>query len=147
MSVNVQTEVEIRRGRAKVVAYAADPENAPEWYENIETSEWETSPPLSVGSRMKFTARFMGRRLAYTYEVRELVPGERLVMSTDQGPFPMETTYTWHDAAAGVTRMTLLNRGEPSGFARVAAPMVEAAMRRANRKDLQRLKEILESRA
>ncbi len=89
----------------------------------------------------------MGRRLAYTYEVRELVPGERLVMSTDEGPFPMETTYTWHDADAGKTRMTLRNRGEPAGFARVAAPMMEAAMRRANRKDLERLKEILESRA
>jgi uncharacterized protein YndB with AHSA1/START domain len=147
VTLDVQTEIEIRRGRAKVVAYAADPDNAPEWYENIETSEWETSPPLSVGSRMKFTARFMGRRLAYTYEVRELVPGERLVMSTDEGPFPMETTYTWHDAAADVTRMTLRNRGEPAGFAKVGAPMMAAAMRRANRKDLQRLKEILESRA
>jgi uncharacterized protein YndB with AHSA1/START domain len=147
VSVDVQTEIEIRRSRAEVAAYAADADNAPEWYENIETSERETSPPLAIGSRTRFTARFMGRRLAYTYEVRELVPGELLVMSTDEGPFPMETTYTWHDAGAGVTRMTLRNRGEPAGFAKVAAPMVEAAMRRANRKDLQRLKEILESRA
>jgi uncharacterized protein YndB with AHSA1/START domain len=147
MSVDVQSEIEIRRSRAEVARYAADPDNAPEWYENIETSEWETPPRLALRSRMKFTARFMGRRLTYTYEVRELVPGERLVMSTDEGPFPMETTYTWHDADAGMTRMTLRNRGEPAGFARVAAPMMEAAMRRANRKDLERLKEILESRA
>jgi len=147
VSVDVQTEIEIRRSRAEVAAYAADPENAREWYENIETSIWETPPPLSVGSRMKFTARFMGRRLGYTYQVRELVPGERLVMSTDEGPVPMETTYTWHDADAGGTKMTLRNRGEPSGFAKVAAPMMEAAMRRANRKDLQRLKEIMESQS
>jgi hypothetical protein len=147
VSVDVQTEIEIQQQRAEVAAYAANPDNAPEWYENIETSEWETPPPLAVGSRMKFTARFMGRRLAYTYEVMELIPDERLVMSTDEGPFPMETTYTWHDADAGVTRMTLRNRGEPGGFAKVAAPVIEAAMRRANRKDLQRLKEILESRA
>jgi uncharacterized protein YndB with AHSA1/START domain len=146
MSVDVQTEIEIRRSRAEVAAYAADPDNAPEWYENIETSEWETSPPLSVGSRMKFTARFMGRRLDYAYQVRELVSGERLVMSTDEGPFPMETIYTWQDADAGVTKMTLRNRGEPAGFAKVAAPVMEAAMRRANRKDLRRLKEIMESR-
>jgi uncharacterized protein YndB with AHSA1/START domain len=147
VSVDVQTEIEIQRQRAEVAAYAADPDNAPEWYENIETSEWKTPPPLAVGSRMKFTARFMGRRLTYTYEVRELVPGERLVMSTEEGPFPMETTYRWHDADAGVTRMTLRNRGEPAGFAKLAAPVMEAAMRRANRKDLQRLKEILESLA
>jgi uncharacterized protein YndB with AHSA1/START domain len=147
MSVDVQTEIEIRRSRAEVAAYAADPDNAPEWYDNIETSESERPPPLAVGSRTRFSARFMGRRLAYTYEVREFVPGERLVMSTDEGPFPMETTYMWHVADAGTTRMTLRNRGEPAGFAKVAAPMMEAAMRRANRKDLQRLKEILESRA
>jgi hypothetical protein len=66
-------------------------------------------------------------------------------MSTDEGPFPMETTYTWEEAPAGGTRMTLRNRGEPSGFAGVAAPLMTRAMRRANRKDLARLKEVLES--
>ena len=147
MSVDVQTEIEIRRPRADVAAYAANPDNAPEWYENIETSERETPPPLSVGSRMKFTARFMRRHLTYTYEVRELVSGKRLVMSTAEGPFPMETTYSWSDMDAGVTKMTLRNRGEPAGFTKVAAPLMEAAMRRANRKDLQRLKEILEARS
>ena len=64
-------------------------------------------------------------------------------MSTDQGPFPMETTYTWEDAGDG-TRMTLRNRGEPSGFASVAAPLMARAMRRANAADLARLKTLLE---
>jgi hypothetical protein len=107
--------------------------------------EWRTPKPLAVGTRVAFVARFLGRRLAYTYEVRELVPGERLVMSTDEGPFPMETTYEWVDTERG-TRMTLRNRGEPSGFAKVGSPMMARAMRRANRKDLERLKEILERR-
>ena len=102
---------------------------------------------LAIGSRVAFVARFLGRRLAYTYEFRELIPGERLVMSTAQGPFPMETTYTWTDAAdAATTHMTLRNRGEPAGFRRVAAPVMARAMRRANDKDLARLKQILERR-
>lgn len=146
MSVDVQTEIEIRRPRAEVAAYAGDPGNAPEWYVNIDSADWQTPPPLAVGSRVTFAARFMGRRLAYTYEVRDLVPDERLTMSTDEGAMPMETTYTWADAASGGTLMTLRNRGEPAGFARVGAPLMEAAMRRANRKDLARLKEILEAR-
>jgi uncharacterized protein YndB with AHSA1/START domain len=147
MAVDVRTEVVIARPRAEVAAFAADPSNATAWYRNIETVEWETPPPAAVGSRVAFVARFLGRRLAYTYEIRELVPGERLVMSTRQGPFPMETTYAWDDAPGGDTRMTLRNRGEPSGFRGIAAPVMAAAMRRANAKDLQQLKSLLEAGA
>ncbi len=146
MTVDVRTEIEITRRRAEVAAYATDPDNATAWYENIHAVEWKTEGPLDVGSRIAFVARFLGRRLAYTYEVRELVMGERFVMSTAQGPFPMETTYTWEDTADGGTRMTLRNRGKPSGFSKLAAPAMAAAMRRANRKDLSRLKTLLESR-
>jgi uncharacterized protein YndB with AHSA1/START domain len=143
MPVDVLTEIEIQRPRDEVAAYAADPDNATAWYENIESVEWRTAKPLAVGSRVAFVARFLGRRLAYTYEIRDLVPGELLVMSTADGPFEMETTYEWTDTARG-TRMTLRNRGEPHGFSKLAAPVMGVAMRRANRKDLRRLKEILE---
>ena len=142
---DVSTSVEIDRPREVVAAFASDPDNATRWYENIEAVEWETPRPVAVGSRIAFVARFLGRRLAYTYEVRELVAGERLVMSTAEGPFPMETTYTWEDTASGGTRMTLRNRGEPSGFAKITAPVMAAAIRRANRKDLAMLERILES--
>jgi uncharacterized membrane protein len=145
--VDVHTEIDISRPRAEVAGYASDPDNATAWYENIEAVEWKSSKPVAVGTRIAFVAKFLGRRLAYTYEVREHVPGERFVMSTAEGPFPMETTYTWADAADGGTRMTLRNRGEPAGFAKVAAPMMASAIRRANRKDLRRLKQILEGRA
>jgi uncharacterized membrane protein len=142
--VDVLTQIEIARPRADVAAYASDPANAPVWYENIESVEWRTPPPAAQGTRVAFVARFLGRRLAYTYEIAELVAGERLVMRTSEGPFPMETTYTWADAPDG-TRMTLRNRGEPAGFARVGAPMMARSMRKANRKDLERLKRLLES--
>ncbi|MEA3198990.1 MAG: hypothetical protein QOE90_418 [Thermoplasmata archaeon] len=143
--VDVLTETVIARPREAVAAYAADPSNAPTWYANIRGATWETERPLRVGSRVAFEARFLGRTLAYTYEVVELVPGERLVMRTAEGPFPMETTYAWSDAGPGATRMSLRNRGEPRGFSKVAAPMMAAAMRRANQKDLAQLKRILEA--
>jgi uncharacterized protein YndB with AHSA1/START domain len=144
VAVDVRCELEIPRPRAEVAAYASDPDNTTSWYANIKAVNWETPRPLATGSRIAFVATFLGRRLVYTYEIRELVPGERLVMSTAQGPFPMETTYTWQDAGEGVTRMTLRNRGEPTGFAKIAAPIMARAMRRAMTKDLQRLSGILQ---
>jgi uncharacterized protein YndB with AHSA1/START domain len=144
VTVDVLTEITIDRPVDVVASYAADPANAPEWYVNIESVEWETSPPAVVGSKVAFVARFLRRRLAYTYEFVELVPNERLVMRTAQGPFPMETTYTWMAANEGSTRMMLRNRGEPAGFSKVTGPFMAAAMRRANRKDLAQLRSILE---
>jgi hypothetical protein len=144
MQVDVVTEIEIRRPRAEVAAYASDPDRATSWYRNIKAVEWESPPPVEVGSRIAFVAQFLGRRLAYTYEVKEMVAGERFVMRTAEGPFPMETTYAWEDTADGGTRMTLRNRGEPAGFSKLAVPIMAGAIRRANRRDLQELRRILE---
>ena len=145
MAVDVRVETEILCPVDLVAAYAGNPGNAPEWYANIRSVEWRTEPPLRVGSLMDFVAHFLGRRIAYTYEVVDLVPGERLVMATTQGPFPMRTAYSWSPTSRG-THMTLRNTGEPTGFARVTAPMMEKAMRRATNKDLARLKALLEER-
>jgi Polyketide cyclase / dehydrase and lipid transport len=143
-TVDVTVETVIRRPRHIVAAYAAEPDNATAWYVNIKSVEWKTARPLAVGSQFAFTAAFLGRTLIYTYEVVELVPDHRFVMRMAEGPFPMETTYEWDDAAGDFTRMTLRNRGEPSGFAGIAAPMMAVAMKRATVKDLKRLKAILE---
>jgi uncharacterized membrane protein len=145
MSVDVITAIDIDVPRAVVASYASDPDNATSWYANIKSVKWQTARPMTLGSRFEFVAHFLGRRLAYTYEVKELVPDTRFVMATAQGPFPMETMYEWEDDETGGTRMTLRNRGDPSGFSRVAAPMMARAMRQANAKDLKRLKQLLES--
>jgi hypothetical protein len=143
--VDVLTEAVINRPLAEVAGFAADPDRAPSWYANIREVEWRTPKPLGVGSEIAFVAYFLGRRLAYTYRVEEWVPRSRLVMRTAHGPFPMETSYRWEELGPAETRMSLRNAGMPQGFSKLAGPFMAAAMRRENRKDLRRLKEILEA--
>ena len=145
MQVDITTDIVIDRPRTEVARYTANPDHAPRWYVNIKSVEWETPPPYALGTRIAFVAQFLGRRLAYSYECTELIPEERLVMRTAEGPFPMETTYEGEAEGNDRTRMTLRNRGTPSGFGTLMAPIMTLAIRRANRKDLQLLKQILEA--
>jgi hypothetical protein len=144
--VNITTEITIHAPMAAVSAYAANPDHAPEWYINIQVAEWKTPKPLSVGSRIAFVAQFLGRKLSYTYEITAFIPHQKRVMKTAEGPFPMETTYTWTAVDDRTTKMTLQNQGHPTGFSKWLAPFMANMMRKANTKDLQKLKQILESR-
>ena len=144
MRVDVTTQTVVARPLEQVADYLVDPTHAPDWYANIVRVEPLTPPPWSVGSRMTFEARFLGRTLVYTYEITDLDPVSGLTMTTHQGPFPMTTVYGWADAPGG-TRVTLRNHGEPTGFGALAAPVMGSAMRRANRADLARLKAVLEA--
>ena len=143
--VDVTTSTTIDTPLHRVASYSADPDNVPDWYVNIKSVEWKTPRPAVVGSQIAFVAHFLGRRLAYTYEIVELVPDERLVMQTAEGPFPMETSYCWEAVTDSSTRMTLRNRGEPTGFSSLMLPFMSFTMRRANTKDLALLKRLLEN--
>src|SRR4051812_25312967 len=144
MRIDVVTTVDIRAPLLTVATFAADPNNVPRWYANIDSVRWRTGSEPVVGARIDFEATFLRRRLTYTYEIVEHVPGERLRMSTTDGPFAMETTYAWRDIDESSTRMSLRNRGTPPGMEHLLSPLVGVAVRRANRKDLAQLKAVLE---
>jgi uncharacterized membrane protein len=141
--VDVITSIDIAAPIQRVVAYAMNQDNAPEWYVNIKSVEWKTPKPLKVGSKFAFVANFVGRKLSYIYEVVKLTDTE-IVMTTAEGPFPMETTYRFEKVNENTTRMTLRNRGTPSGFSKLFSPFMSMMMRKANVKDLKSIKLILE---
>lgn len=144
--MNITTTIVIERPLDVVASFAGDPSNAPEWCRWIQSAEWQTDPPITLGSQITFHARFMGKGLVYTSEVVEFTPGEQVEMHTAQGPFPISTTYTWRAVGDRVTHMTLRNHGEPKGFSRLIAPMVTIVVRRAMLQELAQLKQVLELR-
>lgn len=143
--VNVKTQIEILSPINKVSEFAMNPDNAPKWYVNIKSAEWLTQKPLSVGTKVAFKADFLGKKLSYTYAFTEVIPNAKLVMQTDEGPFPMKTTYIFEAVNQSETRMTLINKGEPTGFSKIFTPIMSFMMKRANNKDLLKIKSILEN--
>ena len=142
--VDVITSIEINAPLQKVRDYACNPDNAMNWYKNIKSVIWKTPKPLQAGSAVSFVASFLGKELAYTYEVTEF-SDKQFAMKTAQGPFPMETVYTFEEKEPHLTLMTLRNRGLPSGFSKLFVPFMSFMMKQANKKDLKKLKMILES--
>ena|SRR5689334_22763149 len=143
--IDVSTKIDINCSRDKVAEYSANPDNAPKWYVNIKGAKWRTPRPLKVGSQIIFKAKFLGKSLVYIYEISEYAAKQKMVMKTIVGPFPMETIYTWQSIDGNITRMSLQNRGNLPGLSRLLTPLFSFAIRKANNKDLQRLKQIIES--
>lgn len=145
MNVDVWSDtVEIDRPPEAVTAYAFEPANDPTWIGGIRTAELETPPPLSRGSRVRRLARFLGQRIPYVMEVRDLVPGRRMVMHAVESPFPMDVTYEFEPAGRAGTRARIRVAGAPGGYYRLAGPLLPGLVRRSVTADLRRLKARLE---
>lgn len=63
VDVDVEVESLLPFPCEQVATYAGHPARAPEWYANIRSLPWLT-PPVAVGSRMHFEARFLRMALA-----------------------------------------------------------------------------------
>jgi uncharacterized membrane protein len=145
VGTDVLVETVIARPREEVAAYVMDWRNDPTWIRALEDVRLEPSGEVGVGTRVTRVASFLGRRLEYVNEVVEHEPGRRLLMRSVKAPFPMTVTYEFEDAGARDARVRIRAQGDASGYYRLAAPLLAAAVRRSIAGDLRRLKKILEA--
>ncbi len=139
---DVAVEIEVARPRADVARYATDWRNDTEWIGALAEARLVTEPPFGVGSQVARTARFLGRRIEYVNEVVEYEPERRLVMRSVKAPFPMTVVYEFEDAEDGTLARIRVD-GEPGRLYAVAGPLMDAAVRRNLRRDLERLEQLV----
>jgi Polyketide cyclase / dehydrase and lipid transport len=136
VSIDITAEVQVSRDAAAVAAYMTDPANDPQWIGGLREAELVGDPPLAVGSRVRRVATFLGRRIEYVNEIVAL-DDRRLDMRSVVAPFPMRITYTFEPRDGGTT----VRNHVRGGGIRLVAPLV----RRNVQRDLERLRDILES--
>ena len=142
--IDVSVRRVINAPRDLIADFTANPDNAPVWSSNIRAVNWHSERPAQIGSKMEFETIFLGRKLSHIFEIIDLVPGKSLHMRTTDAAMTLETSYEWSDVPAGC-EMTVCNRGQPDGFAKVAAPIMARAMRRSANRDLGNLARLTEA--
>jgi uncharacterized membrane protein len=143
MSIDVVAEVNVRRPREQVAAYMSDPANDPEWIGGLREARVLGDGPFGEGSRVARVASFMGRRVEYVNEITTLEPGRILEMRSVKAPFPMHITYTFEDRDGGTAVRNRVRGG--GGLFSLGSPLFAPMVRRNVRKDLERLRDLLES--
>jgi uncharacterized membrane protein len=142
MSIDVMAEVHVKRPRDEVAAYMSDPANDPDWIGGLRSARLVGDGPLAEGSRVARVASFMGRKVEYVNEITALEPGRKLDMRSVKAPFPMHITYTFEDRDGGTLVRNHVRGG--GGFFSLGSPLFAPMVRRNVRKDLERLRELLE---
>lgn len=144
MTVDVTVQRTIGRPREAVARFAMDPANDTRWITALRSVRILTDGPVRPGTRVERVASFLGKRMEYVNEVVTHQPDARLVMRSVKAPFAMTITYEFEDVPAG-TVARIRAEGDAAGFYRLATPLLNAATRRSIEKDLETLKELLET--
>ena len=139
--VRIELTVHVRRPRAEVFAYLADPGNLPEWQSGA--VEATADGPIAVGTKISEVHKFLGRRIESTFEVTEFEPHSKFSLQTLSGPMMLQVHYALTEGDGTV--LTFVLEGEPGGFFKLAEPLVTRQAERQFKSDLETLKDLLEA--
>lgn len=143
--VSVKTEIIINKPIVEVSTYAADPNNYSEWCDNIVSVQWKTPKPMQLNSKIAYKSQFLGKLHSYTYEVVFIEKNKKMIMKIKDGSFPLSTTFHWNSIDENTTIMTIINLGKPKILSTIISPFMSFIVKYLNRKDLKKIKRILEN--
>jgi uncharacterized membrane protein len=143
---DIRSNVTIHCRKIRIWEYVSDPDNAPEWHEHITSVEWKTPKPAKLGSQINFTVRFVKRTFTYTCGITEWVPLEHVTLETVEGPFPVKIICSLRSLNENTTRITLRSAITLKGVSRLFSRLIAWMVKKANRRDLKKLKALLEER-
>jgi len=141
----VEITVDIDRPTEEVFAYLDDVTNNTAWLKGMQSCTWTTDPPVRVGSRYEQAARFLGKEIRTSFEVTAREPGRLVTIESREGSsFPLTVTRRVDPLGESRCRVVETVESDPSGFYRVAQPLLRAMVARNIRRDYRRLKALLE---
>jgi uncharacterized membrane protein len=131
-----------------VFDYLVDGQNLPAWDASITECVRIGPGPIEVGTRYRGASKIMGRRIEWTTEVIDLVPGVRAASRSVEGSLRFTIRYEFAETPEGTSVRYLLtaDSGLGGAFGRVMEPLVEKAQTKVVRANLATVARHLELR-
>ena len=137
--MRLHAERVISRPAAEVAEFFFDASHNPEWQKGMRVCEWETPPPIEVGSVYRQEASFMGRPVHSRFRVTDHTPGRSITIETIESTFPITVTRTVEPVDDSTCRVRAEILGTPTGLMGLIAPLTRRLAQRSVDADYDRL--------
>jgi hypothetical protein len=143
VTMRLRAERVVPRPADDVARFFFDMANNTKWQRGMRRCEWETPPPVGVGSIYMQEASFLGRTITSRFVVIAHEPGRSITIDTIEGTFPIRVTRKVEPIDADSCRVTADISGGPRGLLGLLAPLTHRLAQRSVDADYDRLVELL----
>jgi carbon monoxide dehydrogenase subunit G len=139
-----KTSIFINRPLQDVFQVVSDPSKQSLWQSMVESSEWSSNGDTGVGSTMKVTAKFLGRKIESDIEITAWEPPGRIDYKFVNGPYPAEVSNILETQGDG-TLLTAQSQGEMGSFFKLGEGLVAKQLEKQLNANFETLKLLMES--
>ncbi len=139
-----QTTVDVNASPERLFAYLCDVERQPEWQADIRSCRWTSPGPVTDGKTARQVLRFLGKEREATLTVEAFEP-EGSIRFAKTVPFPIRFGWRLQPVSDSTTRVEYAAEAQPRGAFRLLSPLIAPGVRRTMDRELQVIKERLES--